>query len=139
MNADTTTQLDERDAAILERRLVSRDIEGSDTPMVGDWLRFQDGRMERVAHVWPADWHADNIATVQPTHPKFGYGSIYLGEHGGTYSGALDDGIKLDRIVATDETRPSAFWFFHHDQHRAHNGITVEFQVCVWEVYDAAD
>ena len=124
--------LDSFDAAILEARKAN--LSDFTEPIVGDWLRFSDGRMERVTHIWPADWHADEIATVQTTHPKFGLGSFYLGQHGCSYSGALDDGIKVDRLTFTGELRPGGCWFFHHDHARAHNGVSVEIPFRVYEV-----
>lgn len=126
------TVLDAVDADILEARKAAL----SDTceVIVGDWLRFDDGRMERVTHIWPADWHEDEIARAQTTHPKFGGGSFYLGRTACSYSGALDGGIKVDRFTFSGEMKPGPVWFFHHDSHRAHNGVNVEIPFRVYDV-----
>jgi len=125
-------QVDEQDAAILASRVEARNARSSDIPQVGDWISFDSGRMERVTHVWPADWNDDGIARCQTTHPRFGGGSFYLGDSDTSYSGALDDGIPADILFPTDETKPGHVWFFHHNQHRAHNGVDVEIDCAVW-------
>ena len=103
--------LDERDQAIVDARAIEyAAIEG---PRVGDYLRFPDGALIRVAHVWDGEG-------VQPSCERFGRGSYYLGSTMGgggfcSYSGSLDPLVPVSALTRTDETKPGSVWIFHHN------------------------
>jgi hypothetical protein len=46
-------------------------------------------------------------------------------------SGSLYSGVKPELLTLTDERRDAGVWFFHHDWHKAHNGVeaTMSFRV----------
>src|SRR5882724_5982120 len=118
--------LDDRDSAILAERLASLP---TDAPSVGEWVRFADGTMRRVSHVWPGDWHDDGIARVQTSDG----GSYYLGDGYVSMSGSLYPGVKADTLtLADDAPRAGSCWFFHHDHHCASNGVDVTVPWRVW-------
>lgn len=106
---------DDRDAAILAERQRARDAIAG--PRVGDYVRMPDGTLRRFTYAW-----GDGLQT---TCAGFGC-SFYLCASGhASYSGGLDPTIAREHIVATDETRPGAFWFFHHDLAGAGRGVDV--------------
>lgn len=113
----TPPELDARDAGILAERVAALDALPADAPRVGDWVRFQDGTMRRVSHIWRnEDGSAESLQTSAG-------GSYYLGTGYVSMSGSLYTGVPAETLTRTPETREGAVWFFHHDQHRAHNGI----------------
>lgn len=114
-----------RDAAILADRVVKRDV--FQGPRIGDFVLFADGSEGRFTHDW-----GDTIQTTV-RGGKFGYGSHYMTKSGGiSYSGALDPGIDKRRLVATEETRPGAVWFFHDDWAHAHSAVYAEIPCRVY-------
>jgi len=104
-----TKSLDERDRQILAQRIAAR--EANPEPRVGDYVRFPSGRLARVSHIWD-----DGAQTSED-------GSWYLGDGYTQFSGGLDPCVP--RLTRTEQTLPGAFWFFHHDHARAHNGVRV--------------
>lgn len=128
MSASTyigTPALDDQDAAIREKRAALLDQEQG--PREGDYIEFADGNTRRVSHVWPADWHDDGFARCQTSEQ----GSWYLGNGGVSFSGSLYGSVSEDTLTLTEERRDGSVWFFHHDHHRAHNGIhtSIPFRV----------
>jgi hypothetical protein len=121
----TRPVFDERDAAILAANIAAWDaIEG---PRVGDWCRMPDGEMRRFTHAWDDG--------LQTTHNRIGgLGSFYFGCGYMSYSGCLDDVVKHERIFPTDEIKPAAGWFFHHNQAGAHKGVYCNMPCRVFEV-----
>ena len=114
---DSVPKFDERDQAILDQRRAELDaVQG---PRVGDWIRFADGMVWQISHLW------DDSAQY-----TWG-GSFYLGNGYVSYSGGLEPGIPLDSLTLTSESKPGNVWFFHHDWSKAHNGVsaTVDFRV----------
>jgi hypothetical protein len=109
--------LDERDQAIVDERMALVDVEPG--PRVGDFVVFADGTERRISYAWPA---GDTFpASVQTS--DLGAGRFYLGGAGLSYSGGLHPGVIRDSLTDTGETREGNAWIFHHDQHRAHNGV----------------
>ncbi len=90
----------------------------------GDVIRFNDGKLARMAHVW------DDC--IQPTI-HINSGSFYVGEGYMSYSGGLESSIPMDKFTRTNETIPARAWFFHNDWAQAHNGIDVMIDCPVWE------
>jgi hypothetical protein len=113
----STPTIDATDEAIVARRMAS--IATLTTPRVGDFVRFSDGTERRISYLWP-----DGAQTSDG-------GSFYLGNYGGNFSGSLHPTVPLDSLMRTDEVRDGTVWIFHHDQHRAHNGVhfSVPFRV----------
>lgn len=132
-------EFDARDGEIVTRRAAALDrIPG---PRVGDYIDYADGITRRIAHMWPADWHDDNIARAQVTDG----GSFYLGGTGeriaaGTlaegegyvsYSGSLYPGIRVNTLQLAG-SRNGRVWIFHHDWPQAHNGVDAEIAFRVY-------
>jgi hypothetical protein len=115
-----TTDLDERDAAIYSERFHAlQDVHG---PRVGDFVRFADGRMERISHDWDGD--------VQTSEG----GSFYLGKGYVSFSGGLNPSIPTSELVYKAEHKRGSCWFFHHDHYCADNGVAVDMDFRVYEV-----
>jgi hypothetical protein len=110
---------DDRDQEILEER--EQEWNKRTGPRVGDWIRFTDGLVLQISHLWDD--------SVQYT---FG-GSFYLGSDYQSYSGGLESGIPRDSLTLTEETKPAGIWFFHHDRARAHNGVNANVTARVYE------
>jgi len=115
-------EFDERDAFILAFR--KAELDKREGPRVGDFVRFPgEAELRRFTHDW-----GDSIQTSDLLFP---HGSYYLGEGYVSYSGSLDPSIKKAALTLTDEVREGKVWFFHHDQAKAHNGVSamVTFRV----------
>ena len=104
--------LDERDHAILAERVAERDtLKG---PRVGDFVVMDDGRLVRISYLWPD--------TAQVSEG----GSWYLGERGYvSFSGSLEPGFRRSELRPINSMRDATFWFFHHKEARADNGVYV--------------
>ena len=140
----TEPELDDQDRATIAARASAYDkIDG---PRVGDFIEYADGMTRRIAHLWPADWHDDKIARVQPTDG----GSFYLGGIGESawhraqndgqdtdaaayvsYSGALYPGIRANTLTLTG-SRNGRVWVFHHEQWDAGMGVDDEIAFRVY-------
>ena len=106
-------KFDARDAEIRAANLAAwNEVEG---PRVGDWVWMPDGEMRRFTHHW-----GDSIQT---TLPRSGDACFYFGAGYMSFSGGLDRAIPIARIVATDQIRDGAAWFFHHNHATANNGV----------------
>src|SRR5450759_4608630 len=104
---------------ILERRIIA--LNAVKTIRAGDYVRHLSGKMDRVTHVW------DDSAQTGG-----GQSSYYLGEGGYvSYSGGLDPGITLAKLVLTEEVKKGMIWFFSRDYHTTHNGVDfmIDFRV----------
>lgn len=119
----TKPEFDNRDREMLVSRLAAFGaVEGA---RVGDFCRMPDGELRRFTHDW-----GDSLQT---NGPKQALGCFYLGHGYMDYSGALDPAIPRDRLFETDETKLGAAWFFHHNEHRASNGVYFEVPCRVFE------
>ena len=118
--------LDERDAVIQAER--AEWLADRSEPGVGDFLDYGN-TTKRIAHVW--DFKDGSKVTVQPTS---GAGSFYLGGDSISYSGGLETGIDVDRLVEVPSRKHGKVWFFHHDYPTAHNGVDVFVPFKVWAV-----
>jgi len=109
--------LDEVDRAILVARVIQRDaVEG---PRVGDYVRFETGRLARITYLWPCD--------AQITALR---GSWYLDAGGyvdfsGPLSSPVQPAVPIGELQPDDEIRAGEFDFFHHDEHRPNNSVHV--------------
>jgi hypothetical protein len=112
----TMLQADERDAAIVAERMARLDTR--DEPRVGDYVRFADGTLRRVSYHWRDDEGWDGGCQTSDG------GSFYLGNAGCSFSGSLYSCVPTESLKLTSERLPGPVWIFHHDQHRAHNGVT---------------
>lgn len=121
---------DQQDAEILAQRQES--ILARKGPIQGDFIRFQDGSLKRIAHVWRDE--NDNPEYIQPTYYD-GDGSFYLGNGYMSYSGSLDTGIPWTMFAPTTETIPGHVWFFHHDYPRCQGGVQAKVNCHVWHCY----
>lgn len=114
-------EIDETDMADLLRRCGARWAMMPVRPLDGDMLRRKDGSVERVGYVLSSE-------RVQPGNNPSG---VYLNWSGGSsYSGGMDASVQIE---PTDEVLTGHFWFFHHGQSRANNGIDVWIPVRVWQ------
>lgn len=120
--------LDERDTAILNTRQAA--FLACQEPKQGDFIRFADGTIKRIAHVWPDE--QNRAEWIQPTDGKGDAGSFYLGEGYMSYSGSLNQGIDANRFTRANETMQGRCWFFHHDFARANGGVYVQINCPVW-------
>jgi len=105
---------DERDAELLAARITNRALRAG--PRVGDYIEFENGCVGRFSHDW-----GESIQWSKG-------GSFYLTHGGqGSFSGGLYPSVpKAALELIPDTERPGRFWFFHHDDARAHNGVDVE-------------
>ena len=87
---------------------------------IGDWIRFKDGKMNRVTHIW--DFRDEGLGLkVQSGGSEFG--SFYFGHGYISYSGGLDPGVKGDTLELTDDVKYGQIWFFHNTFPMADNGV----------------
>jgi hypothetical protein len=91
-------------------------------PRVGDFVIIPGVGYERFAHDW-----SDGLQTTPG-------GSFYLGNGYASMSGSLNPSIPKKMIHRTMEMRQGHFWFFHHDDHMAHNAVGVQMPCRVYEV-----
>ena len=114
------TTLDERDSAIFSERFHAyQDIHG---PRVGDFVRFADGHLERISHIWP-----DGVQTSEG-------GSFYLGDGYISFSGGLNPLIPSSELEYHADHKRGSVWFFHHDYWQAHNGVNASMDFRVYAV-----
>ncbi len=123
-----TLVFDERDAEIVARRAAAMSL--NTRPQSGDWVIFADGTERRVSHVW--DWAADDDGPALYSIQTSDGGSWYLGDGNASFSGSLHPGTPGETFTDTGETRPGSVWVFHHDIHRAHNGVGAMVEFRVW-------
>ncbi|HVX32578.1 MAG TPA: hypothetical protein VHA80_05495 [Solirubrobacterales bacterium] len=107
--------LDDRDRAIVDERMALLDARTG--PRVGDFVVFADGTERRISYAWPA---GDRWPASMQTSDG---GRFYLGPSGASFSGSLHPGVSEETLTDTGETREGDAWIFHHDAHRAHNGV----------------
>ena len=113
------TNLDAKDAALYQARLT--DWGAIDGPRVGDFVEMLDGTLRRFTH----DWGESIQTTVGDRHPCAGDQSFYWGGDYMSFSGSLDPAIPKLSLELTEQKRDGWAWFFHHDEMRAHNGVSV--------------
>jgi hypothetical protein len=119
-------EFDEQDALLLaHRETLYNQMNG---PRVGDFLRVADGVL-RFTH----DWGDSIQTTVRPTHPCYGDASFYLSEGHVSFSGSLDSAIDKAKLRDTGEKLAGSFWFFHHNQPAAANGVYFKMPCRVFE------
>lgn len=106
------THLDEIDRGILAARVFQRDAQ--EGARVGDYVVMGDGRLVRISYLWP--YHAQVSET----------GAWYLDVGGHVdFSGSLHRCIPRGELQLTDHQLDGAFSFFHHDEHRTGNLVSV--------------
>lgn len=115
---------DEKDQSILDQRMKSWDERKG--PRVGDWVIMANGEYRRFTHEWP-----DGLQVGD--HPG-DCGSFYLGKGHVSYSGGLDRLISTESLELTTEMKDGRFWFFHHHNVEAHNGVWFSAPCRVWRV-----
>lgn len=119
-------EFDAVDKAILDQRESAfNQVQG---PRVGDFLRTPDGFL-RFTH----DWGESIQTTVNAKHPCHGDASFYLSDGYASFSGSLDPAIDKSLLVDTGEKQNGSFWFFHHDEYRAENGVYFTIPCRVYE------
>jgi len=106
----SNNKLDLPDQKILALRVAARSaLQG---PVVGDYVLFESGQLERFSHDW-----GDGLQTSSG-------GSFYLCATGvASLSGPLNPFIPLKTITPSEATLLGSFWFFHHDIAGAHRGV----------------
>lgn len=111
----TIQELDQIDHDNACRKLLKFDA--VETPRVGDYVIFADGRERRISYVYGPDW--EELSGVQTSDG----GSWYFGNGYCDFSGALYPIVRMDTLTRTDEIKMGSVWFFHHGYHTAGNGI----------------
>lgn len=99
---------DATDAKILDERQAQWDARPG--PRVGDFVQIGQ-RFGRFSHDW-----GDGIQWSEG-------GSFYLYGPSVEFSGGLNRAIPMDRLEATNDSRPGTFWFFHHGFSGASRGV----------------
>ena len=117
-------KFDEKDAEILKIRQAL--FEAHNTPQVGDFVDFADGKTHRISYIW------DNDGLAQTSDESCGM-SFYLDHGYATYSGGLFRGVSVYDLELSKEKRNGRFWFFHHDWAEAHNGVDCQIPCRVWK------
>lgn len=111
--------LDQKDSAIYETR--NKWYQEQSKPTVGDFIRYPNGKYERISYVWP-----DKAQTTDD-------GSFYLGDGYVSYSGGLFSGVKTNTLsLNNNEKQLGRFWFFHHNDRKAHNSVECILKCRVW-------
>ena len=93
---------------------------------VGDWVRFPDGTMNRVTHIWDVEPERQ----IQTGGNGCGF---YLGDGYISYSGGLDPAVPESKFTLVPETKLGWVWFFKKNYRAAHNGIDYEMPFRVFE------
>lgn len=107
-------QADSEDAGIVDERL--RLLNEIATPRVGDFVRFADDTLRRISHIWETeDGEPEAVQTSDG-------GSFYLGRGCVSFSGSLYHSVPVDTLWQAGYHQ-GRVWVFHHDHHRAHNGV----------------
>lgn len=118
-------EFDERDQAILDERQAA--FLARTGPQVGHYVRFADGTMRRISHVW--DWGEPEKVSVQTSDA----GSWHLGGSWISFSGSLYTGIPATTLTKTGETKDGRVWLFHHGFAGAYRGVNAHIPLPVWE------
>lgn len=106
--SDANSSLDRKDHEILVSSVV--ELHKREGIRVGDFIRYADGAMRRVAHIW--DDGAGNALEIQPTDG----GSFHLSPSGSvSFSGGLHRSIPAESLTDSGQHAHGAVWFFHHD------------------------
>jgi hypothetical protein len=119
--------LDPQDTEILKYR--ESKLNETELPMVGDFIKYSDGKFARIAHIWKNN--DGSVEDIQPT--MWGImGSFYLSEGYVSFSGGLKPSIKLEKFSKSNEKKSGEFWFFHHDYITRDNGVYASMNRPVW-------
>jgi hypothetical protein len=121
--------MDDYNRELATRRII--DLDAVEGPRVGDFVRYENGRMERVSHIWD---FTDEDPSFVPQAQTSESGSFYLGHGYVSFSGGLNPGVKVSELRLTDEKKLGSVWMFNHDVRRAHNGVDFNIEFRVYEV-----
>lgn len=113
--------LDDIDTEILRNRLAIWNTKRG--PRVGDIVITPNGKWMRCAYDWGD--------TIQISNG----GSYYLDRGHVSMSGPLDPAVPKDRMLYLSKA-DGQFWFFHHDEARAHNGVSFKAPCRVYKLAD---
>lgn len=103
-------QFDERDEQLRQVRIVAR--ANLAEPLVGDYVLFPGGELERFSHAWETGLQTSAA------------GSFHIFKDGNaSFSGGLNPSTPRNQLVLTGKMLPGTFWFFHHDEVGAHRGV----------------
>ena len=123
-------ELDDRDRAIVTRRLAAFDEEPD--VRIGDYVDFADGVTRRVSHVYPREWGDDY--GVQTSDG----GSFYLDDGFVSFSGSLHRPVPHQTLTLSEQRRPGHVWIFHHDWPERDNGVYDEIPFRVYACSEEA-
>jgi len=124
VSAFHTPTFDADDAVIVETRMLARAAYQSG-PLVGDWVRLDDGELRQLAYTGPA---GDKTKFTAP-------GCEFYLESNGAMScrGDWRRGVPLDILRATDATHPGVAYIFHHNRWRSGNEVGFAVDLRVWQ------
>lgn len=109
---------------------IAEERDGVANPRCGDYVRFADGSMRRISHVWK--WDSDDPALPNKVQTSWG-GSWHMTRGGASFSGSLYGGPRLADMRLTTESKPGQFWVFDRDEWGAGRGIYFEAPCRVYE------
>ena len=115
-------ELDELDTEILIKRAIA--FMAHDKPRVGDFVDFSNGVTRRICLFH----ETEELQTAD-----IDAGSFFLYEGSASFSGTLCGCIPIAELIRTEEVRMGKFWFFHHGEVKAYNGVRFVSPCRVWK------
>jgi len=117
----------EKDLQLLREAQVNyNEVDG---PRVGDYVKYGAGKYQRFTHKWndsiQAGASADNVG-------------FYLSGSSASYSGGLNEGVKFDDLIETNELKDGYVWFFHDGWAAAHSAVYFEIPFRVFALKPGA-
>jgi hypothetical protein len=96
---------------------------------VGDYLEYSPGAFTRFTHKWD-----DSIQTGGSSGSSYFLGDGYL-----SYSGSLDDGVKITDVILTKKKKKGSVWFFSEDLSGGGRGVHYIMNFRVYKLKKNAD
>lgn len=124
------TTTDPVDLALIERTRQERDA--LDGPRVGDFVQMLDGTRRRFSERWPGGMQTTCAGKLEADQSFFLSGSF------ADFSGSLDAVIPFGQLELTGEACEGRFWMFHHNEVRAHNGVSFTLPCRLFRQLEAA-
>jgi hypothetical protein len=104
-------------------------LDADPRPRVGDFIRFKDGAILRIAILERWDG-PDSWSLLQPARS----GRWYLGTGGADYSGGPASGLPRGTVLTdSGERRTGSVWVFHHGLRGNGRGVDLDAS---WRIYD---
>lgn len=126
--------LDPRDQEYLEQMQSSMDAMREHI-QVGHVVRFADGTMRVVSHVWHDEHDAPDSIQTSDMHgdARLHLGISVRGVAYMEYSGGLYSGIPLSSLMRSNNFTYVDVWIWHHKFAGAGRGVSAKARVPIWE------